>query len=56
MGTGAGVLVLESLDHALERGAAIYAEYLGGGISCDAHHITDPRADGLGVALCIEMQ
>ncbi len=54
MGTGAGVLVLESLDHALERGAAIYAEYLGGGISCDAHHITDPRADGLGVALCIE--
>ncbi|MCH9634148.1 MAG: 3-oxoacyl-[acyl-carrier-protein] synthase 2 [Chlamydiae bacterium] len=54
MGTGSGVLVLESLEHALARGATIYGEYLGGGISCDAHHITDPRADGLGVALCIE--
>lgn len=54
IGSGAGVLVLESLDHALARGATIYAEYLGGGISCDAHHITDPRADGKGVALSIE--
>jgi 3-oxoacyl-[acyl-carrier-protein] synthase II len=55
MGEGAGVLMLESLEHALARGAPIYAEYLGGGISCDAHHMTDPRADGLGVAQCIEM-
>jgi 3-oxoacyl-[acyl-carrier-protein] synthase II len=54
MGEGAGVLLLESLDHALARGAPILAEYLGGGINCDAHHMTDPRDDGLGVGLCIE--
>jgi 3-oxoacyl-[acyl-carrier-protein] synthase II len=54
MGEGAGVLLLESLEHALERGAPILAEYLGGGISCDAHHMTDPRDDGLGVSLCID--
>eukprot|EP01136_Pigoraptor_vietnamica_P006368 Opistho-1_new@39210 len=54
MGEGAGVLLLESLEHALQRGAPILAEYLGGGISCDAYHMTDPRDDGLGVATCIE--
>lgn len=54
MGEGAGVLLLESLESALARGAPILAEYLGGSISCDAHHMTDPRADGLGVALSIE--
>ena len=53
IGEGAGVLVLETLEHALARGAHIYAEYLGGGISCDAYHMTDPRADGQGVAICI---
>jgi 3-oxoacyl-[acyl-carrier-protein] synthase II len=54
MGEGSGVLLLESLEHALARGAPILAEYLGGGISCDAHHMTNPRDDGLGVGLCIE--
>src|SRR5581483_2215265 len=54
MGEGAGVLLLESLDHALARGAPILAEYLGGGISCDAHHMTTPRDDGFGVSQCIE--
>lgn len=54
MGEGAGVLVLESLDHALARGAPILAEYLGGAVGCDAYHMTAPREDGSGVAFCIE--
>lgn len=54
MGEGAGVLVLESLEHAQERGAPILAEYLGGAVNCDAYHMTAPREDGKGVALCIE--
>lgn len=53
MGEGAGILVLESLEHAQARGATILAEYLGGGVSCDAHHMTEPRHDGAGVAMCI---
>jgi 3-oxoacyl-[acyl-carrier-protein] synthase II len=54
MGEGAGVLLLESLEHALERGAPIYAEYLGGSVNCDAYHMTVPREDGAGVAICME--
>ena len=54
MGEGAGVLVLETLEHALARGAPILAEYLGGAVSCDAYHMTDPHQDGKGVQLCIE--
>lgn len=50
---GAGVLILESFEHAKARGATIIAEYLGGGMSCDAYHITEPRSDGEGVALCV---
>lgn len=53
MGEGAGILCLESLEHALNRGAPIIAEYLGGAQSCDAHHITEPRQDGSGVHLCM---
>jgi 3-oxoacyl-[acyl-carrier-protein] synthase II len=45
---------MESLEHALHRGASILAEYLGGAVTCDAYHMTDPRADGLGVSSCIE--
>ena len=55
MGEGAGVLVFESLEHAQKRGAKILGEYLGGAITCDAHHMTDPRADGLGVSTCIQL-
>lgn len=46
--------VMESLEHAMKRGAPIIAEYLGGSINCDAYHMTDPRSDGLGVSSCIQ--
>ena len=44
---------MESLESANKRGARIIAEYLGGAVTCDAYHMTDPRSDGLGVSSCI---
>lgn len=54
MGEGSGVLVLEELEHAKKRGVPILAEYLGGAVSTDAYHMTNPREDGAGVATCIQ--
>ena len=55
LGEGAGVVVLESLDHARARGAKIYGEVAGYGATCDAYHITSPAEDGSGAAKAMEM-
>ena len=54
MGEGAGVVVLESLEHAKARGANILAEVVGYGATCDAYHITSPAEDGSGAAKAME--
>ena len=54
MGEGAGIVVLESLEHAQKRGAVILAEIVGYGATCDAYHITSPIEDGSGAAKAME--
>ncbi len=51
IGEGAGAIILEELEHALARGAKMYCELVGGGMSADAHHLTAPHPEGLGAVL-----
>lgn len=54
LGEGAGALILEEYEHAVARGAQIYCEVVGGGMTSDAHHMTAPHPDGIGVVRVME--